>query len=357
MKFEYLDTSIDKVIDSPYITIKTTYKEALDHLFPLIDRLEFQRNTLKKTQYERLRDDIIVGCVMPPITIAFDDISILDNYNDCKDNKEKIVELLSEKIANGFILDGIQRLNTLKDASSDQKFDEEGVLYASIILSDSMNKLLYRMIILNNGQKPMSVRHQIEILLNNTVGKLKLDDDYKDYIFTEKASVRNDGIRKIKQDVLSKALLAYSSSSIEIDNQKIIEDKLNEIISRKVVSSNLKDSNVDFEKLLKWLIGMLEQAPTDVEKEKLVKWFNNENNLIGLFVGVSKNNAIIDMGIEEFLRLRDNIETAISYLNISKIKLGKFRRSIVSDFSKDFEIYSKEAEDQINDYLIEDLKN
>ena len=136
MKFEYLDTSIDKVIDSPYITIKTTYKEALDHLFPLIDRLEFQRNTLKKTQYERLRDDIIVGCVMPPITIAFDDISILGNYNDCKDNKEKVVELLSEKIGNGFILDGIQRLNTLKAASSDQKFDEEGVLYASIILSD-----------------------------------------------------------------------------------------------------------------------------------------------------------------------------------------------------------------------------
>ena len=220
-----------------------------------------------------------------------------------------------------------------------------------------MNKLLYRMIILNNGQKPMSVRHQIEILLNNTVGKLKLDDDYKDYIFTEKSSVRNDGIRKIKQDVLSKALLAYSSSSIEVDNQKIIEDKLNEIISRKVVSSNLKDSNVDFEKLLKWLIGIIEKAPTDIEKEKLVKWFNNENNLIGLFVGVSKNNAIIEIGLKEFRMLRDNIETAISYLNISKIKLGKFRRSIVSDFSKDFEIYSKEAEDQINDYLFENLKN
>lgn len=30
-----------------------------------------------------------------------------------------------------------------------------------------MDRLLYRMITLNNGQKPMSARHQIEILASN----------------------------------------------------------------------------------------------------------------------------------------------------------------------------------------------
>ena len=47
------------------------------------------------------------------------------------------------------------------------KKTENGILYANLLICESMDRLLYRMITLNNGQKPMSARHQIEILAGN----------------------------------------------------------------------------------------------------------------------------------------------------------------------------------------------
>ena len=49
---EILDIEKDTVIDSPYITVKTSYEYALKKLYPLINQLEFQRNPLKKEYYE-----------------------------------------------------------------------------------------------------------------------------------------------------------------------------------------------------------------------------------------------------------------------------------------------------------------
>lgn len=59
-----------------------------------------------------------------------------------------------------------KELNTLSRIDAD-KLDMSRILYCNILISDSMDRLLYRMITLNNGQKPMSARHQIEILAGN----------------------------------------------------------------------------------------------------------------------------------------------------------------------------------------------
>lgn len=341
MKFKMLDFNKDYVIDSPYITIKISYKEALEYLFPLIDRLEFQRNTLKKEYYERLKSDIIDGCIMPPITIAFDEENLFTKVDE-----ENVEVLIAENIKKGFILDGIQRLNTINEASEDPNFNENHFLYASIIISDSMNKLLYRMIILNNGQKPMSARHQIEILVGKTIDKLNLDEEYKQMIFTEKDARKNDGVRKIKKNILTKAYLAYSSSSIHIDNQKIIEDKLNEIISRKIVNSNLKSSKVDLENLTKYIIKLAHQD------ESLIRWFNNENNMIGLFAGISMNNKFVqDIDIQQFRKLVDIVDESMNLFNISKIKVSKKRREIVMEVVSQYEDYVVKEIKTIDEYI------
>jgi hypothetical protein len=144
----------------------TDYKFALEKLYPLIDRLGIQRKIQDPKFYDRLKRDILNGCVMPPITIAFIDTDGAINENA---TSAELTNFLNEGVDKGFILDGIQRLNTLQRAMNDtsNNFNLEKKLYFSVLICKSMDSLLYRMITLNNGQKPMTTRHQIEIISSN----------------------------------------------------------------------------------------------------------------------------------------------------------------------------------------------
>ena len=76
-----LSIDFDKVIKSRYITASTNYQFAINHLFPLIDRLDIQRNIQDNKFYHRLEKDLVTGCIMPPITLAFVDENIVSLEN------------------------------------------------------------------------------------------------------------------------------------------------------------------------------------------------------------------------------------------------------------------------------------
>lgn len=343
-----LDRTKDQVIDSEYITVKMSYDYALNFLLPLINRLDFQRNTLNKKYYERLKKDLIDGCILPPVTIAFDSVEI-KNHILSSSNNDELSDYLHSNINKGFILDGIQRLNTLSEAANDADFDRTKTLYGNIIISDSINKLLYRMIILNNGQKPMSARHQIEILMERTIEQVLENKDYQDIVYSEKTSTRGDGKTKLKSEILVKAYLSYSTKSITIDNQKIIESKLNEIISEKIVNSDVKNSNVEFKKIFAFLVELVNYSNGD-SGMNLIDWFNNENNTIGFFVGVANRNDVITTDLPIVTRAIEIIEEIIANINPSKVKMSSTRRKVVSDVIKDYDKF--DDEDYRDDYIL-----
>ena len=64
------DVIYDDVIDSYYLTASATYDYAVKNFVPLINKLEFQRNPLRKKFQKRLELDILNGCIMPNITLA-----------------------------------------------------------------------------------------------------------------------------------------------------------------------------------------------------------------------------------------------------------------------------------------------
>lgn len=134
----------------------------------MIDRFDAQRKLLDIKFYERLEKDIVNGCMIPPITLAF--VS-----KDMASEKELdiINKYINDNIKEGFILDGIQRINTLFRANelNYEAFPRRSSLLLNIIISESSDMLLYRMITLNNGQKAMSPRHQIEILTKGLFNK------------------------------------------------------------------------------------------------------------------------------------------------------------------------------------------
>lgn len=322
-----LDIADDAVINSKVLIAKSTYQSALREVYPLINKLGIQRNILNKTFYTRLENDIVNGCIMPPLTLAIvEEIKTDMSSFDISDFDTWI----NNNIRHAFVLDGIQRLNILKKASENLDFPNQfnQTIYFNIVICDSMNELLYRMITLNNGQKAMSVKHQIEILTQNLlhIEKLKIN------IQTEKERSKNITKNSFSQSDITLAYLAFLTNSINVDNQKIIDSKMDEILVNKVVENEAIYSKLEFFDIANNIIVKFS------EDEYCFKWFNNTNNIIGFFVGIGKSYEVVkNENIDTFKNNLINFENSFKDLNISKIKVGSLRRKLVSYF---FEHYN-----------------
>ena len=336
MDIKVYDVVFDSVIDSCYLTAGVTYKFALENFVPLINKLDFQRNPLRKSFYQRLENDILGGCIMPNITLA---IKVNDSIEDNRNYDE---DYIRDNIHNAFVLDGIQRLNTLQRVSSEKGFPQEQKMYCNILICNSMDKLLYRMITLNNGQKPMTARHQIAILARNIVDF----DSLPILAITEKdTKPGKQSEETMSKEILIKGYLAYISSSVNIDNQKIIESKMNELIADQIMDSNITNKEGEFKDVMEYINGMLKNKYLSV-------WYKVPNNFIGFCAAMNKAysniNNVSANEMEESIRV---FEEAFSALDVSKIKLGMARRKLVQDFFVKYEKLSGLSTGKLIDHI------
>ncbi len=322
-KIQILSVDFDEVIQSRYITAQTNYEFALENLVPLIDRLDIQRNIQDNKFYSRLEKDLVKGCIMPPITLAFIDESAV-NIKD----SESLATYLNQNIKEGFILDGIQRLNTLQRTyrKSTYELKLDRVLFLNIVVCSSMDNLLYRMITLNNGQKPMSARHQIEILTANI---FEFDENIKPIITERDAKRLKIKVAFNKADFI-KGYLGFLANSTNIENQKIIEEKLDELIADKILESNITENELEFSDV----VNLINKLSTN---ERNYKWFKNANNLIGFCVGIKNSFAFLnDISPDTFEDSINKFEQAFSSFDYSKIKIGRIRRVLSDYFIKNY---------------------
>ncbi len=322
----------DEVINSYFLTGVTDYETSLNELYPLIDRLDIQRKIQNVTFYKRLEQDILKGCIMPPITIAF---VHPDSAEKSINEWEKFIK---ENINKGFILDGIQRLNTLNRIKESDDLDNKRPLFLNVLICKSRDNLLYRMVTLNNGQKPMSARHQIEILAANIY-------DFENMplkIVSEKEAKNkrySDALRKA--DVIS-GYLAFLSNSIGLDSKKIIQSKMDELIAKRIIDSDITYDNIEFSDVLDEIYRLTK------DNEKNLKWFKSANNLIGFSVGIKKSiEELKKMSQEEFELVIENFETAFKNINISKIKVSTERKKLSKDLLENISKYKNFDADEL----------
>lgn len=319
LNFYTLDT--DRVIDGYVVTASTQYQFALDNFVPLIGRLDIQRDALNTKFYNRLENDIVRGCVMPPITIA-----LIHSFPKTKQNKKNIEEYISKNITSAFVLDGIQRLNTLRRASLKSGFDPNRTIHINFIIASSRDRLLYRMITLNNGQKPMSARHQIDVLADAF-----FDFDGIDIkLVAEKGKGRVRAPESFKKADFVKGYVAYLSGSVNIDNQKIIEEKMDELIASKIIDSDIPTSNVEFMDIVD-LINKFSKS------DELRDWIRVQNNFIGFCVGAKASTIDLKaIEVDKIAKSTHKFEQAFSSINVSKVNLGKVRRELVAYFFQNY---------------------
>ena len=320
----------DLVIKSKVLLADISYKNALLHLYPLVDKFEAQRKMLDTKFYRRLERDILQGCMMPPITIAF--VKTDSNLED------ELSEYVKSNISEAYILDGIQRLNTLKRASQNKDFDENRRLFLNIILSPSKDMLLYRMITLNNGQKPMTPRHQIEILTRELFDFSSLDMNVQSEKERSEKIVRG----AFNLGDISRGYLAFLTSNVHNENNKIIGEKMDQILVSRILDSDITDSSIEFQDVL----DEIDRLSCNHEDNK--KWLKTSNNLIGFCVGVKKSlGSIRNTTQDEFSIECKKFEEAFKAINPSKVNLGKYRRELSEYFIENLSDLKQMDSDQL----------
>jgi hypothetical protein len=170
----------DKRINAQNVLVEISVGEYIDIAREIILKNEFQRKRVKGSQtvYSLLKRDMREGCTIPPIVVAVRSEEMANFINSDALTDEQIVGLFQANKL--IILDGLQRTYTLLDLISELKAAEDqtvlnrvlaNLLRVEIFLGLNKIGILYRMLTLNTGQTPMSVRHQIEILYSDYHGQ------------------------------------------------------------------------------------------------------------------------------------------------------------------------------------------
>jgi len=337
MNITVFNIANDKVIDSYVGLGQSNYRFALDEVYPLANRFSAQRKVLQSKFYERLERDILKDCLMPPITLAFVEKGV--NFNSIA----QLSTYVNQNISKGYILDGLQRLNTLYRASMKTGFNFNKEIFYNVIVAENTDKLLYRMITLNNGQKGMTPRHQIEILTQ------ELFDFNGSTINVQSEKEKSESPIKDAYSLgdISKGYLAFLTSNVHNENTKIIEEKMDQILVDRILDTDLDSNNLQFTDVIKFL--------DKVNENEIIRvWLQVANNFIGFCVGIKKSHEyIFNLSLEDVQTALQNFEFAFKIVNPSKINVGKYRRELSNYFIKNAEELFTRNADYISDKFVD----
>ncbi len=180
MQFEVMGIDYDNRIDNYMVSARSDYEWYLSKTHGSEENLEIQRDIIKGSKpYKNLRADLRLGCILPTIVLAVNEIdtSAAQKYDpgdgfmrasqaDLRSLEFAISQAVPAQID---IVDGLQRTNALRQTlDSLDEAERPTFLARSLRLEIWINiaffPLAYRMLLLNAGQRPMSMKHQIDIL-------------------------------------------------------------------------------------------------------------------------------------------------------------------------------------------------
>lgn len=310
MQFEVVGIDYDNRINNFMISARADYEWYLEKTRGSEYNLAIQRDIIKGTKpYKNLRDDIKIGCVLPAIVLAIRNIdsSTTNNYDkndgfikasteDLNILKSKITNVKPEDVD---IIDGLQRTNALRQAISElDEADRNIFLQRSLRLEIWVNieffPLAYRMLLLNAGQRPMSMKHQIDILSGG------LAEDLQDLPGIEIIRLK-DHKRRVRPgqfhlSTLAQAFQAWIQRSPNVDRTNLVVETM--VVDEALESLGIDLTNDDgnqrdgFRQFVDWIL-QLDRALGEEQN----RFFGNDTVVLGFAAAIGfahKNDMLQD---------------------------------------------------------------
>jgi len=309
MEFKVIALDYDNRISNFMVSARADYDWYLEKTEGSEENLAIQRDIIKGSKpYKNLRADLKLGCILPTIVLAIRDIdaSVTNKYerkNGFVIAAKEDLESLENSLKNidpfrVNIIDGLQRTNAIRQtlAELENKEDIEKFRGNSLRLEIWINipfyPLAYRMLLLNAGQRPMSVKHQIDILSGG------LADDLKDLPGIEIFRL-NDHKRRVKPgqfhlSTLAQAFHAWMQRSPNVDKTNLVVETM--VVDDALESLGIDLSNGDanqrdsFREFVGWILE-LDRILGDGNN----RFFGNDTVLLGFAaaVGFAHKNEIL----------------------------------------------------------------
>lgn len=274
------------------------------------DRFEIQRPRQKHNAYGRMQHDIAKGALLPSITLAINP-KVVDQYIKVweSNQQDKLIRMLY-KSANVYILDGLQRTYIINDLiENGEKFKKDQKLLIEIWLEKEIKHLIYRLIVLNAGQKPMSMRHQVELLFMTMQDKLS--EEITDLeLFKEKDETRRNIAKKFPFDRIVTAYYCFITKSPEEKRENIIVQQMNELEVFNSNEESLSKTFFDFTKYLKSYVDLDAQVFrvyerfTEPEIKSPKNWLAEDNVINSFFAAVAQysTDAILSKRVDRAIK-------------------------------------------------------
>ena len=301
------------------------------------DRFEIQRPRQNYKAYTRMQKDIENGALLPPITLAINPSEVTEYIDlwEAKNNAALIAKLYDSK--NIYILDGLQRTYIINDLhESSVKFKRGQKLMLEIWLEQEIKHLIYRLIVLNAGQKPMSMRHQVELLFMTMQGKLT-DEIPNLEILKEKDETRRSGAKKFPFDRIVTSYYCFLSKSPEEKRENLVVQQMNELEIFNSDEESLSESFFDFTRYFKTYV-MLDQEVyrvydkfSDSQIKSPKNWLAEDNVINSFFAAIAQTSTNlklskrVDKAIKRLLaelKSSKNNADPLALLTLSKIRHG-----------------------------------
>lgn len=216
------------------------YLQLIDSAYKNKGGLSGQRDVLKTSTAKRIRgimiNDLKKKALLPPLVIGivlnhqqFEELSDLKNEEQFK---KVIADVPQDNIA---IIDGMQRttairevLNAFTDDSQRKEYQKQTQVRVEFWIANTINSLIYRMLVLNTGQVPWNLRRQIEVVLNPVITEIKTSDISLEIIAIGDGSKRKRG-GQYQADKLIELFLAFGLRKVKIDLKERLADEFSRL--------------------------------------------------------------------------------------------------------------------------------
>lgn len=286
---------------------------------------DLQRKRVKTANrsYSLLKEDIKVGCVIPPIVLAI----FPSSQNETLFDEGNLLEKIKNAGNDLLILDGLQRTYTILDLLNEIKENIELLekvqnlpLRLEVYTGISKVGVLYRMLTLNTGQSPMSTRHQVEMLYSD------YKDGFDDLVFiTESQNRVPSGDNEFRfNDILDGFISYLTGDYLPLDREDLVS------IIKNLESLTKDDKRKDlfkqliycYNKLRKKMVelsnGWLYEDIGDIKRKPFVK---DVNELFSKVQTIAGFGAAIHFIIEhELVKNIDSINNLIEEITADDIE-------------------------------------